>query len=133
VRALSLEILKRRVDRGLYKRLDLLQRDVFWVLTRARRLSRTDSQAGGGFTCPVRLRIFYPVLLSSCCSLNMYLTAVNLTLSVGSFWFSPAPDISHALTARQEEVSPVQCACAPFILFCSLLVVYSTCNSLLLT
>merc|ERR1719348_105319 len=45
VRALSLEILKRRVDRGLYKRLDLLQRDVFHVLERARRLSRTDSQA----------------------------------------------------------------------------------------
>ena len=44
VRALSLEILKRRVDRGLYKRLDLLQRDVFLVLARARRLSRTDSQ-----------------------------------------------------------------------------------------
>ena len=46
MRALSLEIIKRRVDRGLYRRLDLLQRDVFWVLARARRLSRTDSQAG---------------------------------------------------------------------------------------
>merc|ERR1719350_147377 len=44
VRALSLEIIKRRVDRGLYKRLDLLQRDVFLVLERARKLSRTDSQ-----------------------------------------------------------------------------------------
>ena len=45
VRALSLEIIKRRVDRGLYKRLDLLQRDVLAVLGRARKLSRTDSQA----------------------------------------------------------------------------------------
>merc|ERR1719334_3101558 len=45
VRALSVEILKRRVDRGLYKRLDMLQRDVFFVLESARRLSRTDSQA----------------------------------------------------------------------------------------
>ena len=44
VRQLSLEIIKRRVDRGLYKRLDQLQRDVFLVLERARRLSRTDSQ-----------------------------------------------------------------------------------------
>ena len=44
VRALTLEIIKRRVDRGLYRRLDLLQRDVFLVLTRARRLSRADSQ-----------------------------------------------------------------------------------------
>jgi len=44
IRALSLEIIKRRIDRGLYKRLDLLQRDVILVLDRARRLSRTDSQ-----------------------------------------------------------------------------------------
>ena len=44
VQALSLEIIKRRVDRGLYGRLDLLQRDVLLVLNRARRLSRTDSQ-----------------------------------------------------------------------------------------
>ncbi len=75
MRALSLEILKRRVDRGLYKRLDLLQRDVFWVLTRARRLSRTDSQAGGGFTCPMRMRAF-------CCH-SLCLTVVRLTISVG--------------------------------------------------
>lgn len=44
-RALSLDIIKRRVDRGLYKRLDLLQRDVFRVLERARRISRQDNQA----------------------------------------------------------------------------------------
>ena len=44
VRFLSLEIIKRRVDRGLYKRLDQLQRDVFMVLERARKMSRTDSQ-----------------------------------------------------------------------------------------
>ena len=45
VRALSLEIIKRRVDRGLYRRLDLLQRDVLMVLERCRKLSRSDSQA----------------------------------------------------------------------------------------
>jgi len=44
VRALSLEIVKRRLDRGLYKRLDLFQQHVFLILERARRLSRTDSQ-----------------------------------------------------------------------------------------
>jgi len=43
-RALSLEIIKRRVDRGLYRRLDLLQRDIFIVFARARKLSRADSQ-----------------------------------------------------------------------------------------
>lgn len=44
VRALSLDLIKRRLDKGLYKRLDIFQRDVFAVLDRARMLSRTDSQ-----------------------------------------------------------------------------------------
>lgn len=43
-RALSLDLIKQRLDRSLYKRLDLFQRDVFAVLDRARRLSRSDSQ-----------------------------------------------------------------------------------------
>jgi len=44
VRALNLDLIKRRLDRGLYKRLDEFQRDIFVVLERARTLSRTDSQ-----------------------------------------------------------------------------------------
>lgn len=44
VRALNLDLIKRRLDRGLYKRLDEFQRDIFLVLERARNLSRTDSQ-----------------------------------------------------------------------------------------
>ena len=44
VRALNLDLIKRRLDRGLYKRLDDFQRDIFQVLERARNLSRTDSQ-----------------------------------------------------------------------------------------
>lgn len=44
VRALNLDLIKRRLDRGLYKRLDLFQRDMFAVLERARNLSRSDSQ-----------------------------------------------------------------------------------------
>ena len=44
VRALNLDLIKRRLDRFLYKRLDLFQRDIFSVLERARNLSRTDSQ-----------------------------------------------------------------------------------------
>ena len=44
VRALNLDLIKRRLDRGLYKRLDEFQRDIFSVLERARNLSRTDSQ-----------------------------------------------------------------------------------------
>ncbi|KAF4526534.1 hypothetical protein B566_EDAN005901 [Ephemera danica] len=44
VRAISLDLIKRRLDRNLYKRLDLFQEDMFACLDRARRLSRSDSQ-----------------------------------------------------------------------------------------
>lgn len=44
VRALSLDLIKRRLDRGVYRRLDTFQEDLFTVFERARRLSRTDSQ-----------------------------------------------------------------------------------------
>ena len=38
------DLIKRRLDRGLYKSLDIFQRDIFLVLERARNLSRSDSQ-----------------------------------------------------------------------------------------
>ncbi|XP_040572090.1 protein polybromo-1 isoform X2 [Lepeophtheirus salmonis] len=41
---MSLELIKRRVDKGFYKRLDVLQKDVFSAFDRARSLTRTDSQ-----------------------------------------------------------------------------------------
>lgn len=44
IRAISLDLIKRRLDKCLYKRLDIFQEDVFACLDRARRLSRTDSQ-----------------------------------------------------------------------------------------
>lgn len=44
VRAINLDLIKRRLDRGLYKRLDDFQKDIFSVLERARNLTRTDSQ-----------------------------------------------------------------------------------------
>jgi hypothetical protein len=102
------------------------------LIARARRLLRTDSQAGGGFTCPLRMRAFCLVLLSSCCSLYMYLTAVCVTYLLDLLGaYSRWEGISHALTARQEEVLPVQCSCAPFVPYCSLLAVHSLCISLL--
>jgi hypothetical protein len=58
---------------------------IFLVLTLARRLSRTDSQAGGGFTCLVRMRAFVPFLLSSCYSL--LLTLLYLLGLLGA-WYS---------------------------------------------
>ena len=44
VRAFSLDLIKQRLDRGLYKRLDVFQKDIFAVLERARKISRSDSQ-----------------------------------------------------------------------------------------
>ncbi|KAJ8960513.1 hypothetical protein NQ318_013797 [Aromia moschata] len=44
VRGVSLDLVKRRLDKGVYKRLDVFQDDFFACLDRARRLSRTDSQ-----------------------------------------------------------------------------------------
>ncbi len=74
--------------------------------TRARRLSRTDSQAGGDFTCPVRMRAFCPFLLSSyhyVTFLYVLLTAVYLSLyELGSSGRSSASGMSKAKTSRQE-------------------------------
>lgn len=56
VRAISLDLLKRRLDKGLYKRLDTFQEDVFACLDRARRLSRTDSQI---FEDSIELQSFF--------------------------------------------------------------------------
>ncbi|CAL8069132.1 unnamed protein product [Orchesella dallaii] len=43
-RAISLDLIKHRLDRGFYKRLDVFQKDMFLCFERARKLSRTDSQ-----------------------------------------------------------------------------------------
>ncbi|KAL4708480.1 hypothetical protein ACJJTC_014088 [Scirpophaga incertulas] len=56
VRAISLDLVKRRLDRGLYKRLDHFQQDMFAVFERARRLSRTDSQV---FEDSVELQAYF--------------------------------------------------------------------------
>jgi hypothetical protein len=56
VRALNLDVIKRRLDLGLYKRFDTFQRDVFSVLERARHLSRSDSQI---FEDSVELQSFF--------------------------------------------------------------------------
>ncbi|CAH1167174.1 unnamed protein product [Phyllotreta striolata] len=55
-RALSLDLIKRRLDKGLYKRLDAFQEDFFACMERARRLSRTDSQV---FQDAVELQLYF--------------------------------------------------------------------------
>ncbi|KAF5301597.1 hypothetical protein FQR65_LT08902 [Abscondita terminalis] len=44
IRALSLDLIKRRLDKGLYRRLDTFQDDMFACFERSRRLSQSDSQ-----------------------------------------------------------------------------------------
>lgn len=56
VRAISLDLIKRRLDKALYKRVDSFQDDVFQCLERARKLSRTDSQI---FEDAVELQAFF--------------------------------------------------------------------------
>ncbi|XP_037956696.1 protein polybromo-1 [Teleopsis dalmanni] len=43
VRGISLDLIKRRLDKSVYKRFDIFQEDIFTCLERARKLSRTDS------------------------------------------------------------------------------------------
>ncbi|XP_022920699.1 protein polybromo-1 isoform X3 [Onthophagus taurus] len=56
VRAVSLDLIKRRLDKGMYKRLDTFQEDIFACLDRARRLSRSDSQV---FEDSIELQSFF--------------------------------------------------------------------------
>ena len=49
-------MIKRRLDKGVYKRLDSFQEDVFSCLERARKLSRTDSQP---FEDSIELQAFF--------------------------------------------------------------------------
>lgn len=55
-RGISLDLIKRRLDKGVYKRLDTFQEDVFTCLERARKLSRTDSEI---FEDSIELQSFY--------------------------------------------------------------------------
>lgn len=51
-----MDLIKRRLDRSLYRRLDSFQEDFFNCLERARRLSRTDSQV---FEDSVELQTYF--------------------------------------------------------------------------
>lgn len=55
-RGITLEIIKRRLDKGLYKRLDTFQDDFFSCLERVRKLAAANSQA---FDDSIQLQLFY--------------------------------------------------------------------------
>lgn len=63
-RILTLDLIKRKLDRGCYLRLDRFQEDVFDVFDRARRTSRTDSQA---FEDSVELQSYFIRLRDELC------------------------------------------------------------------
>lgn len=77
-RAISLDLIKRRLDKGLYKRLDLFQEDVFSCLDRARRLSRTDSQV---FEDSIELQSFFIKQRDELCKNGETLTSPALNYS----------------------------------------------------
>lgn len=84
MRAISLDLIKRRLDKGLYKRLDTFQEDVFQCLDRARRLSRTDSQI---FEDSIELQSFFIKKRDEVCkdvltSPALSYTAMHLSASV---------------------------------------------------
>ncbi|XP_072395863.1 protein polybromo-1 isoform X2 [Diabrotica undecimpunctata] len=56
VRGISLDLIKRRLDKGLYKRLDVFQDDFFACMERARYISRTDSQV---FEDSIDLQLYF--------------------------------------------------------------------------
>ncbi|CAG4978753.1 unnamed protein product [Colias eurytheme] len=76
VRAISLDLVKRRLDKGLYKRLDHFQQDMFAVFERARRLSRTDSQI---FEDAVELQAYYIEQRDILCRNTLVSPALNFT------------------------------------------------------
>ncbi|EEC07487.1 polybromo-1, putative [Ixodes scapularis] len=62
---LSLDLIKRKLDKGCYLRLDRFQEEMFEVFERARRVSRTDSQA---FEDSVELQSYFIRLRDELCS-----------------------------------------------------------------
>ncbi|TRY65039.1 hypothetical protein DNTS_018546, partial [Danionella cerebrum] len=61
---LSLEIIRRNVDQGRYRRLDVFQEHVFEMLEKARRLNRTDSEI---FEDSVELQHFFVKIRDELC------------------------------------------------------------------
>ncbi|XP_037079374.1 protein polybromo-1-like [Pollicipes pollicipes] len=78
VRGISLEIIKRRLDRGLYTRLDAFQEDMFAVLERARRLSKPDSQT---FEDAVEMQMFFISYRDELCRSGTLLSSPALQYS----------------------------------------------------
>lgn len=95
VRALNLDLIKQRLDHGLYKRLDVFQKDVFAVLERARGMSRTDSQI---FEDSVELQTHFICVRDEACGNGDILQSKALLYTVDDLHKSV-----DALKAKKQE------------------------------
>ncbi|XP_005177916.2 protein polybromo-1 [Musca domestica] len=77
VRGISLDVVKRRLYKGVYKRLDIFQEDVFACLERARKLSRTDSDI---FQDSIELQTFFIKKRDEVCRDTLSSPALSYTL-----------------------------------------------------
>ncbi|XP_055708043.1 protein polybromo-1 isoform X1 [Phlebotomus papatasi] len=98
VRAISLDLIKRRLDKGLYRRLDMFQEDVFSCLDRARRLSRTDSQV---FEDSIELQSFFIKKRDEICKNGEVLSSPALSYS--AMHLSAAVEAVRQSKLLQEE------------------------------
>lgn len=78
-RAISLDLIKRRLDKGIYKRLDTFQEEIFACFERARRLSRTDSQV---FEDSIELQSFFIRKRDELCKHGEVLSSPALNYSI---------------------------------------------------
>lgn len=78
-RAISLDLIKRRLDKGIYKRLDTFQEEIFACFERARRLSRTDSQV---FEDSIELQSFFIRKRDELCKNGEFLLSPALNYSI---------------------------------------------------
>ncbi|XP_077556575.1 protein polybromo isoform X3 [Haemaphysalis longicornis] len=97
-RFLTLDIIKRKLDRGCYLRLDRFQEEVFEVFDRARRISRTDSQA---FEDSVELQSYFIRLRDELCGQGDVLQSP--ALNYGQQELTESVDLLRAQKLPQEQ------------------------------
>ncbi|XP_064554339.1 protein polybromo-1 [Drosophila montana] len=77
IRGISLDLVKRRLDKGAYKRLDVYQEDIFSCMERARKLSRTDSDI---FQDSIELQTYFIRKRDELCKDTLSSPALGFTL-----------------------------------------------------
>ncbi|XP_064474413.1 protein polybromo-1-like isoform X2 [Ornithodoros turicata] len=102
---LTLDIIKRRLDRGCYVRLDRFQEDMFEVFERARRVSRTDSQA---FEDSVELQSYFIKLRDELCGMGDVLQSPALNYASQDLAESVEAMKAQKLPQEQQEAAAEQ-------------------------